>query len=169
MATIMEAAPAPWRLKLVPASFGGVRFHVEQQSRSSGRRVVLHEYPKRDKPYAEDMGQHGIRYHITGYLVGPSYHIDKKALISALEQSPGDALIDPYIGGRLICICERYSVTEVRERGGYCVFDMSFVEVGQAGNTITQTDTVGATQTQAQTVASGGADLLNTGGGIGHA
>src|SRR4249919_523830 len=97
MATIQEISPAPWRMRLRPASYAGVVFHVEHQGRSSGRRVVLHEYPKRDTPYAEDMGRAAIRYQMTGYLIGPSYHIAKKALMNALESSTGAPLIDPYL------------------------------------------------------------------------
>jgi prophage DNA circulation protein len=129
MATIQEVSPAPWRLSLVPASYGGVQYHVEQQARSGGRRVVLHEYPKRDTPYAEDMGRAATRYQITGYLIGPSYNFAKRALMAVLDSSDGKELIDPYLAEPKLCICERYNVTETRERGGYCTFEMSFVEV----------------------------------------
>jgi len=40
MATIQEISPAPWRKRLVPASFAGVQYHVEQQARSGGRRAT---------------------------------------------------------------------------------------------------------------------------------
>src|SRR6185312_12682604 len=111
MATIQEIAPAPWRVKLLPASFAGVQYHVEQQGRSGGRRVVLHEYPKRDTPYAEDMGRSAFRYQITGYLVGPRYNETKRQLMRVLDSSEGGTLIDPYLGEPLKCVCERYSVT----------------------------------------------------------
>jgi prophage DNA circulation protein len=140
MATIQEVSPAPWRMALVPASFSGAQYHVEQQARSGGRRVVLHEYPKRDTPYAEDMGRAATRYQITGYLIGPDYSDGKRALMSALDNGEG-TLIDPYIGTPKKCICERYNVTETRERGGYCTFEMTFVEVGNAGNSIVQINT----------------------------
>src|SRR4249919_541997 len=152
MATIQEVAPAPWRMRLVPASFGGVRYHVEQQARSGGRRVVLHEYPKRDVPYAEDMGRSATRYQVTGYLIGPSYNDPKRALMSALDSGEG-TLIDPYLAEPKKCICERYNVTETRERGGYCTFEMTFVEVGNAGNSQAAPDTAGQANTAAQTTA----------------
>jgi hypothetical protein len=137
MATIKEVAPAPWRIQFsgIPASFSGVQYHVEQQARTGGRRIVLHEYPKRDNPYSEDMGRAATRYQITGYLIGPSYHIQKRALISVLENRQGGELIDPYLAQPIQAVCERYSVTETRERGGYCVFDMAFIEAGSPGNT----------------------------------
>jgi prophage DNA circulation protein len=140
MATIKEVSRAAWRRKFIRASFAGVRFHVEQQGRSGGRRVVLHEYPKRDLPYAEDMGRQAWRYQISGYLVAPDYHIDKRDLMRALDNSAGGTLVDPYLAEPLMCMCERYTVTETRERGGYCVFEMAFVELGISGNSIEQTD-----------------------------
>ena len=46
-----------WREDLRPASFRGVPFLVDESHVVIGRRVVLHEYPLRDKPYAEDLGK----------------------------------------------------------------------------------------------------------------
>jgi prophage DNA circulation protein len=177
MATIQEVSPAPWRMRLMPASYAGVVFHVEHQGRSGGRRVVLHEYPKRDTPYAEDMGRAATRYQMTGYLIGPSYHIGKKALMTALDGSSGAPLIDPYLAEPKICICERYSVTESRERGGYCAFEMGFVEVGTPGNDPQQMNSGQQLKGQASNTGDEAASSLNSathdasrsGQGIGHA
>jgi prophage DNA circulation protein len=139
MSTIKERLPTPWRRRLVPASFRGAQYFVEEQARSSGRRTVTHEYPKRDKPYSEDMGRHAVRYNVTGYIIGPSYHVGKGALMRALDQEGGGQLIDPYLpldslGYTPLFVCERYSYQESRERGAYVIFSMVFVEEGEAGN-----------------------------------
>jgi prophage DNA circulation protein len=177
MATIQEVSPAPWRMRLVPASYNGVTFHVEQQARSGGRRVVLHEYPKRSTPYAEDMGRAAFRYQMTGYIIGPTYNVGKVALMSVLDSSEGGTLIDPYLGAPKQCICERYNVTETRERGGYCSFEMTFVEMGLPGNTPEQVSTQSQVQSQADTTGATAAANVDTptvvappgAGGIGHA
>jgi prophage DNA circulation protein len=174
MATIQEVAPAPWRMRLVPASFSGVQYHVEQQARSGGRRVVLHEYPKRDTPYAESMGRAAMHYQITGYLIGPNYDQTKRQLMAVLDSSDGGALVDPYLGEPKTCICERYSVTETRERGGYCTFEMAFTEVGSPGNSMAAPDTAGNVNSGATTTGASAADTVNVvappgAGGIGHA
>ena len=163
MAPIKQIAPHPWRKRLVVAQYAGARFHVEQQARQSGRRVALHEYPKRDKPYGEDMGRAAIRYQITGYVISElannyDYQRDKHALIARLEgdeggmlQIPG-VLIDSYqpnndhlnygnASGQLLFVCEGYAVTESRERGGYAVFEMRFVEAGAAANSLVAVNT----------------------------
>lgn len=161
MATIQEVAPAPWRMKLVPASFAGVVYHVEQQARSGGRRVVLHEYPKRDEPYAEDMGRSAFRYQITGYLVGPRYNETKRQLMRALDNTEGGTLMDPYLGEPLKCICEKYSVTETRQRGGYCTFEMQFCELGKSGNSVEQTDSKSSAANQADVTSTTAASRLD--------
>src|SRR5215471_18870461 len=145
-------------MRLVPASFKGAVFHVEQQVRSSGRRTVEHEYPKRDLPYAEDMGRHAVRYNVTG----PNYLLEKEDLIQALESEDAGQLVDPYRGSMLM-MCERYAVIETREKGGYCVFEMAFCEAGVAGNSLAllQTATRGDVNTKADAAAGAMSETLD--------
>jgi len=134
-----------WRQKWMPAKFRGARFHVETAVRESGRRVVQHEFPKRDVPYAEDMGRRAREFTVRGYIVvyprdvgGTGNDLKKKnyldardALIKALEED-GPATLQLPLLGFLNVACTRYRVTEENRSGGYCVFDMSFTEFGQA-------------------------------------
>lgn len=154
--SLVALSPVLWRKRMRQAMFKLAAFHVEQQGRSSGRRTVLHQYPKRDQPYAEDMGREAVRYHIVGYVVqrwgnraslaGPqtqpygdigympwNYDMARDQLIAALEDPDPGRLVDPYNSriGPGIYMCERYAVTESRERGGYAQFEMTFVECGQ--------------------------------------
>jgi hypothetical protein len=183
------------------ASFKQAPFYVDQQGRSSGRRTVLHQYPKRDIPYAEDMGREAMRYQMTGYLImapnwnavgtgtyggyGASRHhtndyvqmlsnydVARDLLEAALcSKSPGK-LIDPYnprlalVGyglntGPLLFMCERYTIIEQRERGGYCSLEMSFVEAGIPGATFPTVDTSGVVNDAADAAASAAADNLD--------
>jgi prophage DNA circulation protein len=160
MSTIKDASPRQWRLRLREASFRGVAFHVEQQGRASGRRIVLHQYPKRDLPWAEDMGRHALRYQIVGYVLQApilpregrtrwggsfiNYDEQRDALCAVLDAQEPGVLSDPYnprltlagydSGNPLLFACERYTMSETRERGGYAQFEMSFVEAGIPGN-----------------------------------
>jgi len=131
----------PWRNILLgeQASFRGVVFHVESGSRSSGRRTVVHEYPKRNDPYAEDMGRVARRFQFSGYLVyRPSnpiyeYTSQRKQLYEALEDDDIATLVHPvFAPGGMQAMCERFSMVESRERGGYTQFEMQFVESGKA-------------------------------------
>src|SRR5215831_9857919 len=145
MGTIVSASPEPWRNEYQQASFKNARFHVETGAKTSGRRIALHEYPKRDLPYAEDLGRRTRQFDITGYLIewdrklGRDYRISRDLLIDALEdERPGD-LILPTLPP-LKVKCERYSITETRDKGGFCVFDMRFIEYGQPANKIAFVD-----------------------------
>ena len=125
-----------WRDNLIPASFRGALFHVEVSSRSSGRRTVVHQYPKRNDPYSEDMGREAVRWQFTGYLI----HGDRgfpgnvltqvAALIAACEADDAGVLVHPTLGTMLV-MCERYSYGDKRQQGGYFEFDMQFVEAGK--------------------------------------
>jgi len=154
-----------WRKNLRTATFKNVPFFVDQQGQSSGRRTVTHEYPKRDLPYAEDMGRAAYRYQMTGYLiqfpgeahtVRPNgmycdYSLNRDRLRTALDSLGPGVLQDPYNpdlshltdynGGTLTFQCERYTCQESRERGGYAAFEMTFVEAGAVANYVQQVST----------------------------
>jgi prophage DNA circulation protein len=147
---ITERSPEPWREKLRPASFRNAVFHVETGGKTSGRRIALHEYPKRDTPYAEDMGKRTTVFDITGYVIewdaqlGRDYTRPRDRLIEALEKEGPAALIHPTLRDDLQVVCERYSIREDREKGGYAVFEMHFIEAGSAGNGVASTNTSSA-------------------------
>ena len=126
--------PATWRDNLVPASFRGAEFHVELGGFSSGRRVARHEFPKRNLPYSEYMGRKIRICQIKGYLIvsptQPDYTPARDLLVQALEADGPGQLVHPTLGTQLV-MAEPYTVTESREKGGYCEFDMVFAERGQ--------------------------------------
>lgn len=124
-------AIAPWRLTLQPASYNGAGFFMDVDAKNSGRRIALHEYPKRDIPYAEDMGRKAKRFTISGYCIGPDYEAARDALIQQLEALGNGNLVRPTTSMAEVVTVDGYSVTERRERGGYALFEMTFVEAGQ--------------------------------------
>jgi hypothetical protein len=122
----------PWRDKFQQAMFRGAIFYVDTDSRVGGRRVALHQYPKRNIPYAEDMGRSAVTVSVQGYLIGPIYLQLKDNLISALEQDgPGMLRLPmPYQMADIQVMVQQYSISESREKGGFCTVEMSFVEYG---------------------------------------
>jgi len=154
----------PWRDKLHPAQFRGRTFFVETGTRAGGRRIALHEYPKRSVPYAEDMGRAARRFTVTGYLIGPRYLDAKDMLIEALEADGPAMLRMPFpifggSGGDMKVMAGPYQITESRERGGMCGLEMDFFEYGDPKYRVTQT-TPG-------TVNNAATNLENTEGGYG--
>jgi prophage DNA circulation protein len=142
-----------WRQYLKRASFRSVPFHVDTGVRESGRRTVTHEFPKRNVPYAEDMGRRAREFTVRGYIIvypfddaddlhKKNYIPARDNLITALE-TDGSADLQLPLLGILNVMCTRYRVTEEDRLGGYCVFDMSFVEYGQAPATGTRDSAAG--------------------------
>lgn len=136
--------PIDWRQRLTPASFRGAIFHVETGGRASGRRVALHEFPKRNEPYAEDMGRKAVRWSCQGYIIVSPFETDyipaRDALYTALEADGPGWLKLPTFDPMLVMV-EQYKVDETREKGGIAVFDMVFVERGKPVSYDVQPDT----------------------------
>ena len=152
-------AIAPWRARLQPARFRGATFHVDISARSGGRRLALHEYPKRDAPYPEDMGRKGRVFPVTVYLVGPDYQTDRDALIATLEAEGAGTLTLPTLGTFTVK-AGLYTINERREAGGYCEGEITFFEDGTAASfSVTP-----ATQDQVHASATAAAAVLAASG-----
>lgn len=122
---------ATWREKLLPASFRGVAFNVDSGEGTFGRRTQVHEYPKRDKPFAEDMGRATREFSVTGFLIGDDYMAKRDRLLEALETKGSATLVDPWYGELKVTLKEPARVRHSRDEGGMCTFTMVFVESGE--------------------------------------
>jgi prophage DNA circulation protein len=125
----------PWRDDLVPAAFDGNEFYVETGSRTGGRRIVVHSFPKKDIPYAEDMGKRAIEFPVRAYCIQSAlqrdYRPQRDALQARLDKGgPGDLQLPTMRPMQVVC--QRYLLREQEELGGYCTFDIVFVEAGAA-------------------------------------
>lgn len=142
VAAITDISNTAWRDELMPARFGNCWFHVDSGARESGRRIVVHEYPKKDLPYAEDMGRSAIQFTVRGYCityprdVDPTmplymrdYRIARNLLQEELDTGGAQTLQLPTFRP-VRCVCQHYRMSEEAKFGGYVVFDMQFVEVG---------------------------------------
>lgn len=121
-----------WQDRLQKASFRGVEFQVESDDAAFGRRVQLHEYPTRDKPYAEDMGRKAREIGITAFLVGPEYMAARDRLLAAVEESGPGTLVHPWYGQLTVVVKDDgCRVTHSRDEGGLCRIQLAFVEAGE--------------------------------------
>jgi prophage DNA circulation protein len=150
-----------WRDNLRPASFRGVEFHVSAGSRSSGRRGIEFEYPKRDDPYFEDLGRIARRWSITGYVIGSDYQRQADALCSALEAIDPGTLVHPTMGTMRV-VCQPYTRTEKKTEGGYAEFDMVFVEAGTNMLSRLTENTSGAVSTMVDRLTTSATSVLNS-------
>lgn len=131
-----------WRQSLRPASFRGVAFFVTADSMQFGRRVSIHEYPQRDKPFVEDLGKKARQYEIEAYVIGPNYMEQRDALISACERPGSGELIHPKYGSVYVVASGEGEVSESTDYGGMAKIRLSFIEAGERLEPTQSTDTV---------------------------
>jgi len=154
-----------WRDNLRQASFRGVPFKVLSHSYSVGRRNVVHQYPFRDTPFAEDLGMDADEFAIEGYIIQTSdnngnfdYFTERDALITALKKSGVGKLIHPFLGEKLVVTAGRQSIRETFDSGGWAKFGMSFVLAGENNTPTENIDIVGSVDEAAEHVLNNSAD-----------
>lgn len=119
-----------WRSSFRPASFRGVPFVVESRDISGGRRLAIHEYPRRDEPYPEDMGRKRRSFSVTAFQLGRGYLSPRNALHEALEQEGPGEYVDPW-GQKHRVVVASYSSSERLREGGYVSWRITFEESGE--------------------------------------
>ena len=144
-----------WRVNLQPASFRGAPFYVRADAKAGGRRIVQHEFPMQDTPYAEDLGRRARRYRVSAYVLYspaliPDYQGARDDLIAALETIGAGQLVHPTLGVDTVVV-DTYSVTEhLQEAGGYSEFEIEFFEAGSTAFSTPTQNTNAAIGTTAQ-------------------
>lgn len=114
-----------WREQLRPASFRGVRFHVESDSVPVGRVVQLHEYPKRDEPSTEDMGRVSRVHKFPAFVIGEDCLAQRDKLLDALEKGGPGELVHPWLG-RMQAKAGACEMQHSQAEGGMVRFDLVF-------------------------------------------
>jgi prophage DNA circulation protein len=118
-----------WRDQLRPGSFRGVRFHLDDRSHETGRRIHNHEYPKRDENFAEDMGRKTRTWQVNAYVIGEDYMARRDALMRACEQQGPGSYSDRW-RGTVQAVCEQITLVETEREGRYCKFSIKFIAAG---------------------------------------
>ena len=120
-----------WKDDLQTGSFRGVGFFTESSDGELGRRIALHEYPLRDKPYAEDLGKKAQTFTMEIFVLGESYMAERDKLIQALNASGSGTLIHPYRGTIKAVVLSARGPRESTRQGGMASFSVTFVESGE--------------------------------------
>lgn len=138
----LPQASAKWRDEWLPANFDGFPFHVEAGGTEGGNRIVTHQFPKKDVPYSENMGRKAREWTVRGYIVvypnnsdGGLYQRDYRVARDNLRirldmGTPGVLQLPTFKRDPMVVVCTRYRLSEEEKSGGYCTFDMTFVEFG---------------------------------------
>lgn len=127
-----------WFDDLQPASFRGVPFGVLGGESRFGRRVAVHEYPNRDKPYIEDLGRSARKISLVGFLVensgiygGGSVIAQREAMVAAVERAGPGLLVHPTLGELRVAVPgDGFGVVERWDTARYMEISFSFVEAG---------------------------------------
>lgn len=114
------------RDELRPASFRGVPFATRSAGGITGRRMVLHEFPKRDEVATEDMGRAPRKFTLSAYVLGDDYMAARNALIVAIETRGPGLLVHPYFGELTVVINGEASWEETTRDGGMATFQLPF-------------------------------------------
>lgn len=118
-----------WLSTLRRASWRGVPFHVESDDVSVGRRLVVHQFPNRDRPFVEDLGEEAITYSVTAYVASDAAIGEASALVKACRTRGASTLVLP-VEGAVRARCQSCTRTHDRDRMGYIAFGLDFVEAG---------------------------------------
>ncbi len=132
-----------WRDTLQKAKFRDAEFNVQGTDGQVGRRTVLHEYAKRDEPYAEDMGRKAREFNLEAYVIGADYMAARDRLIAAIEQPGPGTLVHPY-RGTFSVVVTACRISETSDEGGMARFSLTFVEAGKNANPAARLDTQAA-------------------------
>ncbi|MCY7262719.1 DNA circularization protein [Pseudomonas protegens] len=123
---------ATWREQLQPASFRGVPFHVESESTPVGRRTQVHEFPQRNKPFVEDLGEQTRVIKFSAFVVGEDCFFQRDNLLHALNQPGPGTLVHPWYG-QMYGTATDCSAGHAWTEGGVTRFELLFVESGEKG------------------------------------
>lgn len=129
-----------WRDRMLSASFRGVTFFVDAATVPVGRKVQLHEYPKRDEAFAEQMGKVARVHKVTAFVIGDDCFDQRDALLKALESEGEGELVHPWLG-RLQVVAGECDMSHERTAGGMVRFDLTFYPGTPQSNPTTRVNT----------------------------
>lgn len=138
-----------WKNRIRKGSFRGVPFLIESADGELGRRVVLHEYPQRDKPYSEDMGRKTRKFSLDLFVLGPDYMTARDKLIKAFETEGSGTLVHPYLGNISVVAEDVRGPRESTREGGMARFSVTFVESGEKVQPTEEVNTASAVSSAA--------------------
>jgi prophage DNA circulation protein len=158
-----------WRDELQQASWRGIPFGVLTADNHNGRRVALHEYFRRAKPWAEDIGRAARRHGILGFLVtndlvygGGDVLTQRQRMVKAAETAGSGTLVHPTLGTLTVSLLSPLITRERWDTQRYFELQFDFVEAGAQTFPNSSTNTGKAVQGAALTANSAASDTFNT-------
>ena len=113
------------------ASFRGVRFWVETEGASGGRRVSVQHTAHGEQPVTEDFGAATLELPQTIYLAQENVHAEGRRLMAALL-APGAARLELPMQRPMMVHCLTADLSREKDRYGFVGYDVEFTPAGQA-------------------------------------
>lgn len=142
-----------WTKTLWRTSYKGAAFWVETDTEGGARRIVIHEFPMRDTPYLEDLGERYRDYTVTAYVASDRADTEAAALMATCAQRGPGVMVLPTIGPVLVR-CLEFSRTHERDRLGFIAHELRFVREGASGALASVASLVNMIFIQAEAAAS---------------
>ena len=125
------ATARDWLKALRSASYKGVPFFVETDSESGGRRIVKHQFPMRDTPYLEDLGEDLREFEISAYLASDSVDSEGNALSEICATRGPGTLVLP-MQGQVFVRNTSFERERSKDKHGYLAYKLKFTREGAA-------------------------------------
>ncbi|MCG6204201.1 DNA circularization N-terminal domain-containing protein [Rhodopseudomonas sp. HC1] len=118
-----------WTKTLWMASYKGVPFWVEDDGDDGARRIVIHEFPMRDDPFLEDLGERSRQFEVTAYVASDSADADAAAVIATCATRGAGILVLP-THGPILVRCLTFRRDRRKDRAGFIALALMFVREG---------------------------------------
>ncbi len=149
-----------WKQGLRRGMLGGVPIHTRDRSYQTGRAIHVHEYPKRDTPFPEDMGKDTIKIALDAYVIGDDYMAQRNRLIAVCERNGPMSYTDHW-GRSLRVVVESCDLKETSEEGRLARFSIKLIEAGSGAGGLAPT-AIAATAAQLSGAAGALTSLAKT-------
>lgn len=120
-----------WLKSFWPASFKGAPFWTEVEQEPGGRRIVVHEFPMRDDPYLEDLGESAREFDLTAYLASDTADAAAIALTAVCSARGAGILVLP-VQGPVLVRCDKFKREDRKDRAGFVAYSLHFYREGAA-------------------------------------
>lgn len=112
---------------MYPSSFRDANFYYKVSNVSAGRKTVIHEYPKKNFRYVEDLGKRLRTLDMTVVVKGALYLVEKQALEDAMTTEGLGILVHPFYGNVTVYPLN-YTLVEEDASLGIAQFSLQFAE-----------------------------------------
>jgi len=125
------AVARDWLKTLWNASYKGTPFFVEKDEEDGGRRIVVHQFPMRDDPFLEDLGEDKRGFEVTAYVASDSADTDAGSLVATCATRGAGVLVLP-THGPITVRCLNFARERSKDKHGYIAFSLKFIREGAA-------------------------------------